>query len=79
MSRPDVKVKFSSTVDLNMSLKGREQRNLNFRREENNVVEWAWITKEFCLRLIISSCKNTKGEARLTRDAGSRQLHSQVC
>lgn len=48
---------------------GREQRNLNFRREENNAVEWAWITKEFCLRLIISSCKNTKGEARLARDS----------
>lgn len=53
---------------------GREQRNLNFRREENNVVEWAWITKEFCLRLIISSCKNTKGEARLARDVISCQF-----
>lgn len=52
----------------------REQRKLNFRREENNVVEWAWITKEFCSRLIISSCKNTKAEARLARDVSSRQI-----
>lgn len=30
--------------------------------------------KGVCLRLIISSCKNTKGEARLARDIISRQL-----
>lgn len=40
------------------------QRNLDFRREENNVAEGGWITKDFNLQLIVSSCKNTKGEAR---------------
>lgn len=51
-----------------------KQRNLNFRREENNVVEGGWITKDFCLRLIVSSCKNTKGEARQAGDSSSCQL-----
>lgn len=40
------------------------QRNLDFREEENNVVEGGWITKDFCLQLIVSSCKNTRGEAK---------------
>ena len=37
------------------------------RRKENNVMEGGWITKDFCLQLIVSSCKNTKGEPRLGR------------
>lgn len=55
---------------------GGRQRNLNFRREENNVCVCVGglYNKGVCLRLIISSCKNTKGEARLARDVISRQL-----
>lgn len=37
------------------------------RRKENNVMEGGWITKDFCLQLIVSSCKNTKGEPRPDR------------